>query len=92
MSAAKGEELLEALIKEYKRIHINELNEFENDDEDFNDEHIAEEIECDNDHPEWMNKMGRRIYKYKKKLGGLYTRSIQRYVDYIVQGLNFGLR
>jgi len=88
----KGEELLEALIKEYKRVHYNELNDFENEDEDFNDAHIAEEIECDNDHPEWMNKISRKVYKYKRKFEDLYTRSLQRYIDYIVQWLNFGLR
>ncbi|ORX45213.1 DUF221-domain-containing protein [Piromyces finnis] len=89
---AKGEDLMKKLINEYKRVHADELTEFDNEDEQFNSEYIAEEIECGNDNPPWINKINRKIYRLKKKVFNLYTSSLQQYIDYIVQWLNFGLR
>jgi len=89
---ARTEDIMNRLINEYKRVHTNELHIFDNENEEFNVEHIAEEIECDNDHPQWVNNIKRRIYHCKKKFSEFYDKSMQRYVDYIVQWLNFGLR
>jgi hypothetical protein len=88
----KGEEIMESLIKEYKRVHFNELHQFENEDEEFNYRYIEEEIECDNDRPQWIKSINKRIYRMKKGVSNKYNASINRYVDYIVQWLNFGLR
>jgi len=88
----KGEELMRKLISEYKRVHADEVTEFDNEDEHFNSEHIAEEIECGNDRPPWVNKINRKVYRFKKRINEIYTSNLQRYMDYIVQWLNFGLR